>query len=148
MKLFRITLYFIIALIFLTIQKTNSAVLNQEEEEVDGVKLSPPKSTDVSDSVFGRVMKHIEELAQEKMKSSDILSKRKMSGNLPQSFPKANREKAMAERSDRGKWLPILGYPTDLYRFCVVPFARINYSKWCKNAYFDTPKKKICKYTT
>jgi len=39
------------------------------------------------------------------------------------------------------KWFPVLGLPTEIYRTCLFPMAKVNYVKWCKNSFFGAKTK-------
>ena len=106
-----------------------------------GPAINPDKIDNPSDGVFNRIQNYIRQISEQFMKSSDLMAKRKNSGILPDSFPEEMKKRAEATREDRKIWNPLLNKPTDLYRMCLYPFAKVNYSKWCNNTFLGSKNK-------
>ena len=106
-----------------------------------GPATNPDKIDNPSDGVFNRIQNYIIKISEHFMKSSDIMAKRKNSGILPDSFPEEMKKRAEATREDKKLWNPLLNKPTDLYRMCLYPFAKVNYAKWCNNTFLGAKKK-------
>jgi len=104
-------------------------------------KTNPDPPANPSDAVYKRIKDYIQTLAEKKMKTSDLMAKRKISGALPEGFPEETIEKALETRNDKKKWQNILGLPTEVYKMCVFPFAKVNYVKWCNNNFFGSKNK-------
>ena len=94
-----------------------------------------------SDAVHQRISKYISELSQQYLKTTDMNAKRKITGQLPDTYPELMRNKAKEMREDKKIWNPILDKPTEIYRMCLYPTAKVNYSKWCQNSFFGDIKK-------
>ena len=113
----------------------------------------PVKSSKVEkdDMVLTRIQKYIYELADKVSKKSDIKLKRKINGQLPDSFPKIMIENAKKKRLNKDLWAKIMSYPTDIYRICVYPeyMFKLNIMDWCQKKYSSEKKKKLlsCKNT-
>jgi hypothetical protein len=107
----------------------------------NGPKTNPDPAANPSDAVYKRITDYISAIAEEKMKTSDIMAKKKIAGALPEGYPKEVIQKALETRNDRKKWRQVMGLPTELHRMCLYPFARINYVKWCNNSYFGMKTK-------
>jgi len=103
--------------------------------------VNPELPVNPSDAVHSRITDYIKSLAEAKMKSSNILAKKKISGVLPEGFPKEIIKKALETRNNKSTWRPILGLPTEIYRICLYPSAKVNYNKWCNNSFFGTKNK-------
>ena len=80
------------------------------------------------------------------MKSTDIMAKKKLAGVLPEGFSQETIQKALRSRNDKKKWRQLLGIPTELYRACLYPLAKINYYKWCNNSFFGAKNKAESNY--
>ncbi len=107
----------------------------------DAPKTTPDPPANPSDAVHKRIQDYINSLAEEKMKSSNIMAKKKIAGALPEGFPQETIQKALNTRNDKNKWRPVLGLPTELYRMCLYPFAKVNFVKWCNNNFFGAKNK-------
>jgi hypothetical protein len=68
-------------------------------------------------------------------------STKKNNGILPDGALKHNKEAALKQREDRTIWNPILSMPTQLYKNCIYPSSKVNYTKFCKNSYLGVPDK-------
>jgi hypothetical protein len=99
----------------------------------------PPASP--ADGVYKRVLDHINKIAEERMKSSNLMEKKKQNGALPEGFPDDLIAKAEESRKDTKKWKPIMGIPVELHRICLYPYAKINYVKWCDNNFYGSKNK-------
>jgi hypothetical protein len=106
-----------------------------------GPAINPEKIDNPSDGVFNRIQNYIIKISEQYLKSSDLMAKRKISGILPDSFPEDMKKRAEATRDDKKIWNPLLNKPTDLYRMCLYPFAKVNYAKWCNNTFLGSKKK-------
>lgn len=126
----------LINIITLTAIKEKSRKSAAPAGEEDESKSSP------SDSVYKRIVGYINSIAEDSMKSSDLLSKKKIAGSLPEGYPDQTRRLALKSRDDIAKWKRILGLPTELFRLCVYPNSKINYSKWCSNNFFGSKNKR------
>jgi hypothetical protein len=104
-------------------------------------KTNPDPPANPSDGVHKRIIDHIKLIAENKMKTSDLLAKKKLSGVLPEGFPEETVQKALETRNDKKRWMEILGIPTEIYRMCLYPFAKVNYVKWCNNNFFGSKNK-------
>ena len=100
-----------------------------------------------SDTVYKRIVGYIYSMAQDSMKSSDLLMKKKITGSLPEGYPDQTRKLALKSRDDLAKWRRTLGLPTELYRLCIYPNSKINYSKWCNNNFFGSKNKRESNFT-
>lgn len=100
-----------------------------------------------SDTVYKRILGYIYSMAQDSMKSSDLLMKKKITGSLPEGYPDQTRKLALKSRDDLAKWRRTLGLPTELYRLCIYPNSKINYSKWCNNNFFGSKNKRESNFT-
>lgn len=105
---------------------------------------NPPPTA--SDAVYKRIVGYIYSMAEDSMKSSDLLKKRKISGSLPEGYSAQTRKLALKTRDDIAKWRRILGLPTELYKFCIYSNSPINYFKWCNNNFFGSKNKKDSNY--
>lgn len=112
----------------------------------DGPKTTPDPPANPSDAVFKRITENIFNLAEQKMKSTDIMAKKKLAGVLPEGFSQETIQKALRTRNDKKKWRQLLGIPTELYRVCLYPLAKINYYKWCNNSFFGAKNKAESNY--
>jgi hypothetical protein len=110
-------------------------------KENQAPKTNPDPPANPSDAVLKRIVEYVHSLAEEKMKSSNIMSKKKINGALPEGFPQETIEKALESRSDKKKWRPVLALPTEMYRTCLFPFSKVNYVKWCNNNFFGAKNK-------
>ena len=99
-----------------------------------------PKS-DVKSDMYLEVQGLVKKLADRKMKNSNIEVKRRLIGILPEGYPQETVERALMIRKDRKRWNKYMMVPTELYRFCPYPSARVNYEKWCNNVYLGAKTK-------
>jgi len=97
--------------------------------------------TKPSDFVLKKIRDNIFQLAEDKMKSADIIAKARNFGVLQEGAPKDMKEKAKNFREDKTLWNPIMKNPVDIFRSCVFPSYKVNFVKWCKNAFFGKMKK-------
>ncbi len=95
-----------------------------------------------SDTVYKRIVGYIYAMAEDSMKSSDLLMKKKITGSLPEGYPTQTRRLALKSRDDLAKWKRTLGLPTELFRLCLYPNTKINYYKWCSNNFFGSKNKR------
>ncbi len=95
----------------------------------------------LSDLTYKRILGFIYSIAEDSMKSSDLLLKKKLSGSLPEGYPDQTRRLALKTRDDLIKWRKTLGLPTELFRLCIYPNTSISYTKWCSNNFFGSKNK-------
>lgn len=110
-----------------------------------GPKSHPDPPINPSDSVYKRIKYNIYNMAEDFMKSTNLMSKKKISGVLPEGFPDELVKKALETRNDIKKWRHMMALPTAIYRMCLYPFAKVNYVKWCNNNFFGAKNKGDCK---
>ena len=101
----------------------------------DAPATTPPKTENSSDSAFARLQELVGKIAENMMKSSDILSKRKKAGSLPEGYNDKAKKDAEATRDNKKEWNRLMNQPTDLFRMCVYPTSKVNYAKWCDNTF-------------
>ena len=118
----------------------------QLNADKDGPKTTPDAPANPSDAVYNRVKDYINELAEDKMKTADLMSKKKLAGALPDGFSQDTIDRALETRADLKRWRPILSIPTEMYRICVFPNTKVNYSKWCSNNFFGMKSKSESNY--
>lgn len=103
------------------------------------------------DAILGRIRKFIYHYAEKLSKKSDLKIKRKISGQLPDSYPKIMVKNAQKSRLDRNFWNKYLAYPTKIWRMCVYPeyIFKLNIMKWCEEKFSSKKAKKLvaCKNT-
>ena len=103
----------------------------------------PPVSS--ADGIYNNIIKSIYSFAEDSMKSSDLLKKKKISGALPEGYPAATRKLALKSRDDMTKWKRVIDIPTQLYRTCLYSNNNVNYYKWCNNNFFGSKGKRDSK---
>ena len=107
------------------------------------------KATEVpasaGDGIFKNIIKYIYSFAEDSMKSSDLLKKKKIAGALPEGYPAQTRKLALKTRDDMDKWKRIIDIPTELYRTCLYSNSNVNYYKWCNNNFFGSKSKRDSK---
>ena len=140
LKSLTILICILINIITLIAIKEKSQKTAASEGEDDQSQSSP------SDSVYKRIVGYIYSMAEDSMKSSDLLAKKKIAGSLPEGYPDQTRRLALKSRDDIAKWKRTLGLPTELFRLCVYPNSKINYSKWCSNNFFGSKNKRDSKF--
>ncbi len=118
----------LVFLILLYFFNTSYAYLQPSDEK---------KDSDIYNEIQGMITK----FAEQKMKTSNIEVKRRLIGILPEGYPQATIERAAKIRKDRKRWNKVMMIPTELYKMCVYPFARVNYEKWCNNIFLGSKKK-------
>lgn len=91
--------------------------------------------------MYKEVQSLIKKIADQKMKNSNIEVKRRLIGILPEGYPKETVERALKIRKDRRRWNKVMMIPTELYRMCLYPSARVNYEKWCNNVFLGAKTK-------
>ena len=101
--------------------------------------------TSPSDGIYKRIIANIYTMAEKKMKSSDLLQKKKISGSLPDGFSSRTKILALKSRDDLKKWKRVLSLPTELYRVCIYSRSNLNYFKWCNNNFLGSSNKKESK---
>ena len=106
-------------------------------------KEGPPASP--ADTIFKRIIDYIYSMAENSMKTSDLLKKKKIAGALPEGYSAETRKLALKSRDDFTKWKRILDIPVDLYRVCLYSNSNINYYKWCNNNFFGSKSKRDSK---
>jgi len=123
--------------------KTFLSITNKEKTQKSAkAEYQEDAQSTPSDAVYKRIVGYIYSIAEDSMKSSDLLKKKKLSGSLPEGYPASTRRLALKTRDDIAKWRKTLGLPTDLYRVCVYSNSAINYSKWCNNNFFGSRNKR------
>lgn len=104
--------------------------------------------TKISDSIYAALKDKILSIADGLSKIPRAIKKQKKAGILSEGFPKPFIKNARLNRDKTEKFMGILGYPTELYKFCVNPFAKVNYSKWCHHTFAGAQKKTTnCEYS-
>jgi hypothetical protein len=112
------------------------------------VNNKPEQREDPGNIVLNRIKDYIYKFAEERMKSLDLNIKRNQNGNLPEGYSEDIRRKAKQAREDKSRYNPIMKYPTELFTFCVYPFSKVSFVKWCNSKYFDGKnKKQACNYS-
>ena len=101
----------------------------------------------VDADVYLEVQGLIKKFAEEKSKTSNIEVKRRLIGILPEGYPQETVERALKIRKDRKRWNKVMMIPTELYRVCIYPTARVNYEKWCNNVYVGAKTKIASNHT-
>lgn len=104
----------------------------------NNIQQKPPTP---SDGAFNRMQDLIKSIAEGMMKSSDILTKRKNSGILPVGYSDRMKKLAQETRDNKNVWNPVMSIPTELYRMCIYPSSKVNYTKWCNNIFAGMQKK-------
>lgn len=138
---------FILLIISISLLLTTIFSITNKEKSQKFAKAESQEDTQStpSDAVYKRILGYIYSIAEDSMKSSDLLKKKKISGSLPEGYPASTRKLALKTRDDIAKWKRTLGLPTDLYRVCVYSNSAINYYKWCSNNFFGSKNKKDSK---
>lgn len=146
MKLFtkNIKLILLVSLIVISIVVSQVS----EKKKTKSPSSKPEHPPNPSDAVWARIESNIMAIAEEKMKSSDLMRKKKLAGVLPEGYPEETVKAALATRNNKKVWNPILRSPTELYRMCLYPYAKVNYVKWCNNNFFGAKNKgDTCRYS-
>lgn len=95
----------------------------------------------VDSDIYVEVQGLIKKFAEQKSKTSNIEVKRRLIGILPEGYPQETVERALKIRKDRRRWNKVMMIPTELYRMCIYPTARVNYEKWCNNVFLGAKTK-------
>ena len=95
----------------------------------------------VDSDMYLEVQGLIKKFAEMKSQTSNIEVKRRLIGILPEGYPQETVDRALKIRKDRKKWNRVMMIPTELYRMCIYPFARVNYEKWCNNVFLGAKTK-------
>jgi hypothetical protein len=98
-------------------------------------------NSNADNDMYKEVQSLIKKIAEQKMKNSNIEVKRRLIGILPEGYPQETVERALKIRKDRRRWNKVMMIPTELYRMCLYPFARVNYEKWCNNVFLGAKTK-------
>jgi hypothetical protein len=118
-------------------------VVLPQEQATKAKELQPHKS----DTFYQKITEKILELAKKISNNADFIKKQKAAGVLV-GYPKPMIKNARINRDRKERFIGIMGYPTELYKFCVNPFAKVNYSKWCRHTYSAAEKKTTnCDYS-
>lgn len=128
----------IFSLFFVTLLFNNYVNGNPEEKTNTPAVIKIPEASIKSISDLKEM---VLELAREKMKSSNVLTKAKSVGVLPQNSPAHMKKRAQFSRNNLDIFGNVMSYPIDIYRSCIYPVAKINYRNWCKNVNFGHPDK-------
>lgn len=123
----------IFVLLILTIQIFSKNLAKPETQ--------PATPANPSDPVYSRILEYINQIAEKKMKSSDLMAKKKLSGSLPEGFSDDTIKAALATRNNKNNWKSIMDIPTEIYRICLYPTSKVNYTKWCSNSFFGSKPK-------
>jgi hypothetical protein len=113
----------------------------------NGQETAPSQQDNQSDAAFNRIEDIIKKMAEALMKSSDVLSKRKKAGSLPDGYPDQMKKDAEGTRDNKNEWNPVMNEPTDMHRVCIYPNDKVNYHKYCKNTFTGMKNKedgRIC----
>lgn len=98
-----------------------------------------------SDLELEKIRTEIYNLARDKIKSSDVYKKARGSGNFANNYNKLMRNRGKDSRKIHNLW----GFMMDVvevYEFCINPFYKVNYVKWCNNAFLGNNMKNDGKY--
>jgi hypothetical protein len=87
------------------------------------------------DKELERIRNKMYEIADEMSGKTNLMNKRIMVGDLPDSFPKEMREKARKLRQDKSQWEQFMLYPTATWRMCIFPNFKINYVSYCNQKF-------------
>jgi hypothetical protein len=90
---------------------------------------------------FNTVMFYVGKIAEQYNETKDKDMRKRMNGILGEGFPEESRLAALQQRENKSIWNPILAMPTQLYRNCIYPSSKVNYSKFCNNSYFGVKNK-------
>jgi len=131
-------------LIFILINSISLLALREKTKKTATRDVEEGKST--SDAIYKRIVGFIYSMAEDSMKSSDLLIKKKISGSLPEGYPSKTKRLALQTRDEIDRWSRILGLPTELYRVCIYPNNKINYIKWCSNNFYGSKNKQDSNY--
>ena len=112
-------------------------------------QIKPTSSIDSSQKVsivepdkeLESIRSYMKEYANELVASSNLYRKRIDNGILPEQYPSKIRNKARKSRYDYKKWNPVMLYPTALWRTCIYPTFKINYTTWCRHSFGVTQSK-------
>ena len=112
-------------------------------------QIKPTNSIDSSQKVslvepdkeLESIRSYMKKYANELVAASDLYRKRIDNGILPEQYPSKIRNKARKSRYDYKKWNPVMLYPTALWRTCIYPTFRINYTTWCRHSFGVTQSK-------
>lgn len=88
-----------------------------------------------SDSIYARIRALIMEISNQRLKAENLTVKKKIAGALPDGYPEIMIRNARRHRSDKKFWAELMGFPTEVWRFCLFPLFKINYKKHCTNQY-------------
>lgn len=125
--------FYIIFLINCKSKQDDLEVLEQSEEKQDSIQ--------EPDRELERIRESMYEIASNMMKKSDLHKKKMLIGELPDGYPIAMKENAKLVRQDRSIWDPVMQYPTAIWRMCLYPTFKINYTTWCRQKYALTKTK-------
>ena len=81
-------------------------------------------------------------------KNSNLKLKRKISGDLPDTYPKRLKKKAQRQRENKGNFMYLMDVPIEPWRFCIYPQAyfKLNINKYCDQKFSSSKIKKMgCK---
>lgn len=132
-------------LIFILINSITLLAIKEKSQKTATRNHDDEQST-ATDPVYKRIVGYIYSMAEDSMKSSDLLTKKKIAGALPEGYPSQTRKLALKTRDDIEKWRKTLGLPSELFRFCIYPNSKINYNKWCNNNFFSSKNKQDSKF--
>jgi hypothetical protein len=69
------------------------------------------------------------------LKKRNLSAKMKYAGALNDAYSEDLINKAKKSRSDREAWSRVMAYPTEVWRFCIYPYFKVNYKTQCKSEY-------------
>jgi hypothetical protein len=102
-------------------------------------KPDPPPSP--ADAAFKRVLDYVRKIAEEKMKSTNLLEKKKLNGALSSGYSEELIQKAKDSRQDKKKWNKLMALPTEIWRTCLYPESKVNYVRWCEGSFSGAKNK-------
>ena len=97
------------------------------------------------DMIVQRVHNYMWEYAERVSRRSNISIKRKLNGQLPDSYPKVMVNNARKLHQNKDLWMHIMGYPTEIWRMCLYPQAKfkLNVMNYCEQIYATKDVKKL-----
>jgi hypothetical protein len=87
-------------------------------------------------------------LAKKISKKSNLKVKKKIQGDLPDSFPQRMRTRARKLRRNKSSFMELMDIPLEPWRFCIYPQSnfKLNINKFCEQKFFKSKLKRIgCK---
>jgi|LauGreDrversion4_2_1035121.scaffolds.fasta_scaffold179486_1 hypothetical protein len=97
------------------------------------------------DMIVQRVHKYMWEYAERVSHRSNLSLKRKLNGQLPDSYPKAMVNNARKLHQNKSLWRHIMGFPTEVWRMCLYPQSKfkLNVMNYCEQSFATKDVKKM-----